>query len=293
MIKRPITLIAGPTASGKSDFALKLAEKTGSCIVNADSMQVYSVLRILTARPSEEDMARISHYLYGYVSPSEYYSTGKWLEDVASLLKDSDTPLIFVGGTGLYFKALIEGLAEIPDVPQEIKNKWRQKLTEEGALTLYKELEHVDPSIASRLNNQDGQRVIRALEVFEATGKPLSYWQNQKITPLLEGLAVEKLLLLPERALVYQHIEERFDKMVANGALEEVRNLAKLNLKPSMPAMKAIGVPEFLRVLQGIESIEAAIVKAKTGTRRYAKRQMTWFRHQFGDDWKKYKIFQS
>lgn len=287
MKKRTITLIAGPTASGKSDFALKLAEKTGSCIVNADSMQVYSLLRIITARPDDEDMARIFHYLYGYVSPAEYYSTGKWLDDVASLLRESDAPLIFVGGTGLYFKALTEGLAEIPDVPQEIKDKWRLKLKEEGTCALYKELQLIDPLFATRLNNQDGQRIIRALEVYETTGKSLSYWQSQKTKPLLEGHTVDKLLLLPERALVYRHIEERFDKMVENGALDEVRNLAKLDLSPSMPAMKAIGVPEFLGVLQGKESIETAIVKAKTGTRRYAKRQMTWFRHQLGNDWRK------
>ncbi|WP_297327816.1 tRNA (adenosine(37)-N6)-dimethylallyltransferase MiaA [uncultured Bartonella sp.] len=287
MKKRTITLIAGPTASGKSDYALKLAQKTGSCIVNADSMQVYSLLRIITARPDDEEMAGISHYLYGYVSPAEYYSIGKWLDDVALLLRESDAPLIFVGGTGLYFKALTEGLAEIPDVPQIIKDKWRLKLKEEGASALHKELEQIDPLFATRLSSRDGQRTIRALEVYEATGKLLSYWQSQKTKPLLDGSTVEKLLLLPERALVYRHIEERFDKMVANGALDEVRNLAKLDLSPSMPAMKAIGVPEFLRVLQGKESIETAIVEAKAGTRRYAKRQMTWFRHQLGNDWRK------
>lgn len=287
MKKRTITLIAGPTASGKSDYALKLAQKTGSCIVNADSMQVYSLLKIITARPDDEEMAGISHYLYGYVSPADYYSTGKWLDDVALLLRESDAPLIFVGGTGLYFKALTEGLAEIPDVPQIIKDKWRLKLKEEGASALHKELEQIDPLFATRLSSRDGQRIIRALEVYEATGKLLSYWQSQKTKPLLDGSTVEKLLLLPERALVYRHIEERFDKMVANGALDEVRNLAKLDLPPSMPAMKAIGVPEFLRVLQGKESIEIAIVEAKAGTRRYAKRQMTWFRHQLGNDWRK------
>ena len=287
MKKRTITLIAGPTASGKSDFALKLAEKNGASIVNADSMQVYSVLQIITARPSNDDMGRVPHYLYGYVSPEKQYSTGQWLKDASDIIKSNEGPLIFVGGTGLYFKTLLEGMAEIPDIPVNIREKWREELKEKGAFALYNILKDIDSSIALRLSDHDGQRIIRALEVYDATGKPLSYWQSQKTKPVLEGEDVTKLLLMPDRNLVYRRIEDRFDKMVDNGALDEVRSLVKLGLEPSMPAMKAIGVPEFNRVLRGEDSIETAIVKAKTGTRRYAKRQMTWFRHQLGSDWKR------
>lgn len=288
MRKRTITLIAGPTASGKSDFALKLAQNNGSAVVNADSMQVYSVLRIITARPGEKDMADIDHYLYGYVAPNEYYSTGRWLKDVANFLDESgDTPLIFVGGTGLYFKALTEGLAQIPDIPQAVREHWRQRLKAEGASELHKILAQVDNCLAARVNSQDGQRIIRGLEVYEATGKPLSYWHNRKTKPLLADETVDKLLLIPERELVYRRIEKRFDHMVENGAIEEVKNLVQLKLDPQMPAMKAIGVPELIRVLEGSETLDAAIFSAKIETRRYAKRQTTWFRHQFGSDWKR------
>ena len=287
MKKRTITLIAGPTASGKSDFALKLAQENEAVIVNADSMQVYSVLDIITARPSREDMALIPHYLYGYVAPDENYSTGKWLKDAIAILENIELPLIFVGGTGLYFKALTEGLAEIPDIPDCIREKWRDKLKNEGSLTLYKMLETIDEPVARRLSDRDGQRIIRALEVYEATGKTLSYWQSRKTRPAFENENVEKLLLLPDRNVVYERIEKRFDKMVENGALNEARALDKLGLAPSMPAMKAIGIPEFIDVLKGRKTIQAAIEEAKTNTRRYAKRQMTWFRHQLGDDWKK------
>ena len=287
MKKRTITLIAGPTASGKSDFALKLAEENDAVIVNADSMQIYDVLNVITARPSAEDTARVRHYLYGYVSPEKQYSTGKWLKDVSDILKSVDSNLIFVGGTGLYFKALTEGLATIPDIPEETRKKWRTRLEGEGASELYKLLQGIDYELSRRLSEKDGQRVIRALEVYDATGKTLSYWQNKKTESLLETGNLTKFLLLPERDVVYRRIEERFDKMVENGALEEARALDELGLNPSMPAMKAIGIPEFIEVLKGKKTIGEAIVEAKTNTRRYAKRQMTWFRHQLGDDWEK------
>ena len=287
MKKRTITLIAGPTASGKSDFALKLAEQNDAVIVNADSMQIYDVLNVITARPSAEDTARVQHYLYGYVSPEKQYSTGKWLKDVAEVLKTVERPLIFVGGTGLYFKALTEGLAIIPDIPEETRKKWRTRLEGEGAPELYKLLQGIDYQLSRRLSEKDGQRIIRALEVHDATGKTLSYWQNTKTEPLLETGDLKKLLLLPERDVVYRRIERRFDNMVENGALEEARALDELGLNPSMPAMKAIGIPEFIDVLKGKKTIGEAIVEAKTNTRRYAKRQMTWFRHQLGGDWEK------
>lgn len=287
MKKRVITLIAGPTASGKSDFAIEHARKHDGVIINADSMQVYDILQVITARPSDADMSLAKHYLYGHVDPSIRYSTGKWLKDVSYLLdKLGDVPLIFVGGTGLYFKALLEGLAEIPDVPLVIKEKWQDIAQNTVAEKLYDQLMQVDQKTAEKLNINDRQRILRALEVFEATDKPLSAWQDQKNTPLLQNMNVEKTLLLPERALVYDRIERRFDRMVENGAFDEVRKLDDLQLDPTLPAMKAIGVPEFINVLNGLETMESAIEKAKTQTRRYAKRQMTWFRHQFDSTWK-------
>lgn len=287
MKKRVITLIAGPTASGKSDFAIEHARKHDGVIINADSMQVYDILQVITARPSDADMSLVKHYLYGHVDPSTRYSTGKWLKDVSCLLdKLDDVPLIFVGGTGLYFKALLEGLAEIPDVPLAIKEKWQDIAQNTAAEKLHDQLMQVDQKTAQKLNINDRQRIVRALEVFEATDKPLSAWQDQKNTPLLQDMNVEKILLLPERALVYDRIERRFDRMVENGAFDEVRKLDDLQLDPTLPAMKAIGVPEFINVLNGRETMESAIEKAKTQTRRYAKRQMTWFRHQFDSTWK-------
>lgn len=287
MKKRVITLIAGPTASGKSDFAIEHARKHDGVIINADSMQVYDILQVITARPSDADMSLAKHYLYGHVDPSVRYSTGKWLKDVSYLLdKLVDVPLIFVGGTGLYFKALLEGLAEVPDVPLAIKEKWQDIAQNTAPEKLHNQLLQVDKKTAEKLNINDRQRILRALEVFEATNKPLSAWQDQKTTPLLQDMNVEKILLLPERALVYDRIERRFDRMVENGAFDEVRKLDDLQLDPTLPAMKAIGVPEFINVLNGRETMESAIEKAKTQTRRYAKRQMTWFRHQFDSTWK-------
>ena len=287
MKKRVITLIAGPTASGKSDFAIEHARKHDGVIINADSMQVYDILQVITARPSDADMSLAKHYLYGHIDPSVRYSTGKWLKDVSCLLdKLGDVPLIFVGGTGLYFKALLEGLAEIPDVPLTIKEKWQDIAQNTVPEKLHDQLMQVDQKTAEKLNINDRQRILRALEVFDATTKPLSAWQDQKTTPLLQDMTIEKILLLPERALVYDRIERRFDHMVENGAFDEVRKLDDLQLDSTLPAMKAIGVPEFINVLNGRETMESAIEKAKTQTRRYAKRQMTWFRHQFDSTWK-------
>lgn len=287
MKKRVITLIAGPTASGKSDFAIEHTRKHDGVIINADSMQVYDILQVITARPSNADMSLAKHYLYGHVDPSIRYSTGKWLKDVSCLLdKLGDVPLIFVGGTGLYFKALLEGLAEIPDVPLAIKEKWQDIAQNTAPEKLHDQLMQVDKKTAEKLNINDRQRILRALEVFDATNKSLSAWQDQKTTPLLQDMNIEKILLLPERALVYDRIERRLDHMVENGAFDEVRKLDDLQLDPTLPAMKAIGVPEFINVLNGRETMESAIEKAKTQTRRYAKRQMTWFRHQFDSTWK-------
>ncbi|MHC5306968.1 tRNA (adenosine(37)-N6)-dimethylallyltransferase MiaA [Bartonella sp. LJL80] len=286
MTKRHVTLIAGPTASGKSDFALKLAKQSSGIIINADSMQVYDVLRVITARPSGHDMAEAPHFLYGHVDPAVNYSTGKWLRDVTALLQQlPSAPLIFVGGTGLYFRALTQGLAQIPEIPIDVRENLRHRLDESGSAELHQYLQTIDPQSASRIETNDSQRIIRALEVFDATAKTLSWWQQQKSEPLLDEEEIQKYLLLPERESVYQRINQRFDHMVEQGALDEVRLLAKMELDPLLPAMKAIGVPEFLAVLSGQQPLESAIETAKMQTRRYAKRQMTWFRHQIDSHW--------
>ena len=286
-------LIAGPTASGKSALALDLADRLAAAgrepvIVNTDSMQVYSSLRVLSARPDDADMARCAHRLYGHIVPRIAYSTGRWLAEAVDLLADlrlrGQFP-VFAGGTGLYFKALTEGLAPIPEIPDEIRQKYRDRLSESGAETLPGELAMRDPEAAAAIEPADAQRIVRALEVLEATGQSIRVWQSgQNVDPALPAEHVVRYAVLPERALLYARIEERFDTMVEAGALEEVKALMGLGLDPELPAMKAIGVRELSEVLGGGLALEAAIEQAKTRTRQYAKRQMTWMRNQM-DDW--------
>ncbi len=281
-------LIAGPTASGKSALALRLAMETGGVIVNADSMQVYDVLRVLSARPGADDLARVPHHLYGHVPPSIAYSTGAWLEDVAALAKKgslSDRRPIFVGGTGLYFRALLDGIAPTPPVPEDVRNHWRQRLLEEGPEALHRLLSERDAAAAGAIGVMDGQRITRALEVHDATGRALSTWQNETTVPLVKKSECTCIVLEPERVFVTEQIERRFDSMVEEGALDEVRALLALDLSAALPAMKAIGVPELAAYLRNECSLEDAIMRAKTATRRYSKRQATWFRHQLGEDW--------
>lgn len=286
MKKRTITLIAGPTASGKSDLALRWARQNSGVIINADSMQVYSLLPVLTAQPSADDMALVPHYLYGHVAPTCTYSVGRWLVDVAACLdKISDRPIIFVGGTGLYFQALLGGFAQIPSVPLHIRETCRQDLNHLGAMALYRRLQEVDSVWAAKISPQDGQRILRGLEVYIATGKSLSFWQQQKLPPLLARYHVEKILLIPERKFLYERINERFKKMVMMGALEEAAAFQALGVAADRPAAKAIGLPELLAHLSGASSLQEALEQGQQQTRRYAKRQMTWFRHQMDETW--------
>ena len=285
---RRAVLIAGPTASGKSAFALRKAEETGGVIVNADSMQVYDVLRILTARPDADELARAPHRLYGHVHPGESYSTGRWLDDVRGVMADPDIAgrtLIFVGGTGLYFRALTRGLSPMPKVPEDVRARWRHRLAEDGAPKLHRILRREDPEAALAIRPGDGQRIVRALEVLEASGKPISAWQAETGHGLIEEESAERYVLLPDREVLYRNIERRLDRMVEEGALEEVKALLALKLDPSLPAMKAIGVREFGAVLEGRATLEDALAQAKTATRQYAKRQFSWFRNQLGDGW--------
>ncbi|WP_336294306.1 tRNA (adenosine(37)-N6)-dimethylallyltransferase MiaA [Bartonella sp. CB169] len=287
MTERTITLIAGPTASGKSMLALQMAQEKNALIINADSMQVYDVLSILTARPTKMDTITIPHYLYGYVSPSVSYSVGQWVRDVEKLLATfTSQSLIFVGGTGLYFRALLEGLSKIPHIPDVVRKKWRRRFDEEGAESLYRQLLQVDAVLAEKISSQDGQRIVRALEVYDATDKKLSWWQKQKTTPLITSNCLEKILLIPPRQLLYERIHKRLDIMIERGALEEIIAMKKLMLSPLLPAMKAIGVPEFVDYLDGYRSFENALETVKVKTRRYAKRQITWFRNQFDEEWR-------
>jgi tRNA dimethylallyltransferase len=282
-------LIAGPTAAGKSALALALAGRTAGVIINADSMQVYRDLRIITARPPPEHEARVPHRLFGHVDAAESYSVGRWLADArAALAQAADRGLvpIFVGGTGLYFKLLTTGLAAAPPVPDDIRHAVRARLAAEGAEALHAELLRRDPASAARLRPRDRTRIVRALEVVEATGRTLLEWQRNNMPPLLQAAACSKVFLAPERGELRRRIDSRFDAMMAAGALDEVRALAARNLDPLLPAMKAHGVPWLIRHLRGEVSLDEAVAQAKADTRRYAKRQFTWFRNQLPDwDW--------
>jgi tRNA dimethylallyltransferase len=276
-------LIAGPTASGKSALALTLADAFCGIIVNADSMQVYRDLRIITARPSPSDEARAPHRLYGHVDAAESYSVGHWLADVRAILAEGARmrrlPII-VGGTGLYFKALTRGLAAVPPVPASIRHAVRTRFNSEGSRALHAELARRDPAAAARLSPGDRARVARALEVVEATGRPLAEWHRQNEAPLLDPAQAIKVFLVPERRALLAAIDARFDAMIAAGAVEEVRALDARGLDPRSPAMRAHGVPWLRRHLAGEMTLADAASEAKRDTKRYTKRQLTWFRHQ-------------
>ncbi len=281
-------LITGPTASGKSALALDFAKRFGGQVINADSMQVYDVLRVLTARPSEEEMDGIPHHLYGHVPPGNTYSTGDWLReagDLLSRLKDRNVLPVIIGGTGLYFKALTGGLSDMPAVPDDIRRSLRGRLSAEGAEVLHRELAARDPAMAERLNPQDGQRIVRALEVLEATGRSISEFQGKAGPMLVDPARAGKFVVLPDRALLHERINRRFAGMFQQGAVEEVEALLALGLSPEMPAMKAIGVSQIAAMLKGQLSREEVIELASAATRQYAKRQMTWFRNQMDESW--------
>ena len=274
-------LIAGQTASGKSGFALQIAEKIDGVIVNADSMQVYRELQILTARPTKEDMQGVPHHLYAHVAASTPYSVGHWLEDIQKTLleiADSERRAIIVGGTGLYFKALLEGLSPVPEICNDIRDKWRQHALD-PSVDLHAILAKQDPPMAERLLPSDRQRLARALEVVEGTGKSLLYWQSQQPDRgLLSPEKTTKLVIDINRAELYARCDQRLDWMVENGALEEVQNLLSLGLPSTLPSMRALGVRPFAAYLANNMSKDQALEKAKTETRQYAKRQGTWLR---------------
>ncbi len=279
-------LIAGPTASGKSALALALAQEHGGIVVNADSMQVYGDLRTITARPSAAEEAMVPHRLYGHVDGAVNYSVGRYLADAATVLAEAEAKgrlPIFVGGTGLYFKALCEGLSEIPPVPDEVRAAVRAAADGRGTPLLYADLAARDPITAARLNPTDRLRILRAMEVFAATGQPIASFHGRRSRPLLAGWRLHKCFLAPERAALFARIDSRFAAMMAAGALEEVRALAARGLDPALPVMRAHGVPWLIRHIRGEIDLAEAIEKAQADTRHYAKRQFTWVRHQLPD----------
>lgn len=276
-------LIAGPTASGKSALALALAERLKGAVINVDSMQVYRDLRIITARPTPEEEARVPHRLYGHVDAAENYSVGRYVRDAAAVIAEVRSRgllPIMVGGTGLYFKALTTGLAGIPPIDPAVRTQLRRRLEQEGVENLYAVLQARDPAAAARVMPRDRSRILRALEVVEATGRTISDWHRDGLPPAIDPSRAIKVFLTPEREELKRRIERRFDLMLDAGALDEVRDLDARKLPGHLPAMKAHGVPWLRRYLRGEISLAEAAAGGKMDTRRYAKRQVTWFRNQ-------------
>ena len=273
-------LIAGPTASGKSTLALEIADKHGGTIINADALQVFADWRVLTARPSLQEEAQIPHHLYGHIPGDMAYSVGQWLRDITPLLTGPDRPII-VGGTGLYFTALTEGLADIPDIPPEIRARADQRMVKGGPASLLAEL---DAETTARIDTQNPVRVQRAWEVLKATGRNIAAWQNETPAPLLSLADTQPILLSVDKDWLNQRIALRFDAMLAGGALEEART-NRANWSPNLPSAKAIGAGELMAHLDGDMTLEQVRDSATIATRQYAKRQRSWFRARM-KDWK-------
>lgn len=280
-------LIAGPTASGKSALAVDVAMALGGVVINADSMQVYDQLCVLTARPTVPEMENVPHLLYGLVAPNVRYSVGAWLRDVETVIQDLQVlnqPLVFVGGTGLYFEALTKGVGVVPPVDRAMVSAVSKQVAAMDREKRGAFLAEHDPLSAQRLEEPDPQRVIRAVSVIKGTGRSLSDWLDEAgSVPLLEGFSIERVVLDPGREIVRSRIAQRFTKMVAAGALKEVRSLMRLGLEPDLPAMKAIGVRELSAHLEGRIGLDEAIARAVTASHQYAKRQRTWMRTRMSD----------
>ncbi|MEP3112545.1 tRNA (adenosine(37)-N6)-dimethylallyltransferase MiaA [Nisaea sp.] len=275
-------VIGGPTASGKSALAVDLAEALGGTVINADSMQVYRELDIITARPDPADLERAPHRLYGFLGAAEVCSAALWREHALAEIREAALAgrvPILCGGTGLYLRALTHGLSEMPEVSPEVRAEARRLHAEIGGAALREKLAEGDPVLAARLHDGDSQRLIRAWEVLQETGQPLSAWQERPAEPP-EGINFFTVTLLPERASLYRSCDVRFEKMLERGASEEVEALMALNLDPALPAMKALGVPQLIELINGNMAREECVRIAQRDTRRYAKRQMTWFRNQ-------------
>jgi tRNA dimethylallyltransferase len=284
---KPVVIIAGPTASGKSHLALDIVREFTGTVINADSMQVYRDLRVLTARPGPEAEKVAPHRLFGVLPAAEACSVGRWLKlavaEIEQAQGEGRLPVV-VGGTGLYLKALIEGLAEVPEVSAEINAEVRRRYDEIGGAAFRAELATLDPDGAAKLPAGDTQRLKRAMAVVKATGRPLAHWQRRQADAPRIDVRFGLIQLTPPRDALYAAVDARFDAMLAAGALDEVRELMVLDLDPGLPAMKALGVPELSRHLAGDLTLTEAVQQAKQATRNFAKRQLTWLRNQVAAD---------
>jgi len=283
----PLTLIAGPTASGKSALALVLAERTGGVIVNADSSQVYRDLPVLSAAPTEDDRTRAEHRLYGFLDGSVPCSAADWAERAKVEIDDIQTNgrlPILVGGTGLYLRTLLDGIAPVPPIDARIRATVRDRPIEENRA----ELARLDPGAAARLNPADSARIARALEVVLSTGRPLAEWQRERVGGMSGEVDLRPVILLPPRDWLYARCDMRFAHMIDQGAVEEVKALLARVLNPTLPVMRGIGVPQISAYLRGELTLAEAIAAGQQATRRYAKRQYTWFAHQPPADWPRF-----
>jgi tRNA dimethylallyltransferase len=280
----PVIVVAGPTASGKSALAVDLAERVSGVVINADSMQVYRGLDVLTSAPDAKMRARVPHRLFGITGPGEPCSAGEWrdlaMAEIRAAHEAGQVPVV-VGGTGLYLRTLMAGIARLPAIPGAIRERVRASLASEGSAALHERLAQRDPVTAGRLSPHDSQRICRALEVLDATGKSLTDWQREGTRPAdLGGLEFFTILLMPPREILYPACDARFGRMLEEGALDEIRRLAQLALDPDLPAMKALGVPHLLEHLKGGIGLDEARRLGQQATRHYVKRQMTWFSRQ-------------
>ena len=280
MNRSKIIIIAGPTASGKTSFAIKLAKELDGEIINADSLQIYSENPILSAQPTALEKQNIPHHLFGYVSGGEEYNVARWIDDACNKIKNINKTPIIVGGTGLYLKHLMFGLSPVPDIASEIRQEARELLDKVGSDEFHKILQKIDPGSAAKIEPNNSKRALRAYEVIKATGKSLLDWQgqNSQYFPLS---SFKLIILQPDREILYQNCNQRFLDMLDLGALEEVKYLLTKNYSPIMGIMKSHGVPELSKYLLGEWSLEQAIEKSQQVVRNYAKRQTTWFKHQF------------
>jgi tRNA dimethylallyltransferase len=284
-MQRKAVILGGPTASGKSALASAIAREFGGTVINADSMQVYRELPVLTAQPSAAERAAVPHRLYGFLPVTERCSAARWVALARAEIEaahDSGRLPVVVGGSGLYLKALLDGLAPVPEIPADVREASRRRLAEIGKAAFHAELAQRDPQMAARIRPGDSQRLVRAWEVMTATGRSLAEWQARPAGPPDGATRFVKLLLLPERPQLYAACDARFAAMVARGALDEARRLADLAEDPGLPGRKALGLRELTGHLRGETTLDAAIAASQLATRRYAKRQITWFRHQFG-----------
>ena len=289
-----IFFITGPTAIGKSDLAIKLSKEINGEIINADSMQIYRELKVITARPTNIDIKLIKHHLYGYVSGSERYNVEKWCNDakniIESLFKKNVTP-IFVGGTGLYIDTLINGITSIPSIPESIKKESNNLFDKIGLDSFFDLIKEIDINAVNNISKNDTQRLKRIWEVYKFTGKKFSLWKDNKNKKFLDNIEYKIILFLPDRTKNYNRVNKRVESMIENGAVHEIENLLKYNYSSKLPIMRAHGVPEISSYLQKKVTLEECINNIQLVTRHYVKRQNTWWKSSNLQFYKKFNEF--